>query len=126
MKTYVQSHSHRVTRHSSRHAREAVSITRRATLISVLTDFVLRTLEQVPEPPEEKTRQHHRRRQRKHHAMAKLRTVAHCRPEWFAAMVPAIPDEQHVRGTHRQSEPVSGADRMALNAPHLYFNRPPA
>jgi len=26
-------------------------------------------------------------------AMARLRTVDHCRPEWFAAIVPAMPDE---------------------------------
>ena len=26
-------------------------------------------------------------------AMARLRTVDHCRPEWLAAMVPAMPDE---------------------------------
>jgi hypothetical protein len=27
------------------------------------------------------------------HAIARLRTVDHCSPEWFAAMVPAIPDD---------------------------------
>src|SRR6202142_1738659 len=26
-------------------------------------------------------------------AMSRLRTVAHCRPEWLAAMVPATPDD---------------------------------
>ena len=26
-------------------------------------------------------------------AIAKFRTVAHCSPEWFAAIVPAIPDD---------------------------------
>ena len=47
----------------------------------------------LPEPPKQETRQHHRSWQLSTHAIARLRTVDHCRPDWFAALVPAIPDD---------------------------------
>ena len=43
--------------------------------------------------------------------MSKLRTVAHCRPERFATMVPATPDDKHVRRADRQAVHVGRADR---------------
>ena len=37
------------------------------------------------------------------HAIARLRTVDHCRPDWFAAMVPAIPDDSVLAERQRGS-----------------------